>query len=108
MSNFSLHDLEMIIGERARSNADESWTAKLIAMGINKAAEKFGEEAIETVVAAVGDDQTSLTSEAADTLYHLLIVLHMRGISLDEVLSELNSRTARSGIAEKASRKSLD
>lgn len=104
MSNFSLHDLEKIIGERAIANVDDSWTARLVSMGINKSAEKFGEEAIETIIAAVGDDRDSLTREAADTLFHLLVVLHMRGVSLDDVLTELHSRTMRSGVAEKASR----
>ena len=104
MSTFSLSDLEAIIADRATASADESWTAKLVSRGINKAAEKLGEEAVETVIAAIGDDDKALKGEAADLLYHLLVVLHMRGVSVDDVMLELGSRTAQSGLAEKASR----
>lgn len=104
MSDFSLSDLEATIRERARSGDPESWTAKLFAKGMDKAAQKLGEEAVETVIAAVKGDTKAVISESADLLYHWLVVLAIAGISLDDVLAELERRTGRSGIAEKASR----
>lgn len=105
MAEFSLSDLEKIIHERAHSGDPESWTAKLHARGIDKAAQKLGEEAVEAVIAAVKGDRQGLVSESADLLYHWLVVLGIAGVSLDEVLEELHRRTGQSGIAEKASRK---
>lgn len=105
MTAFSLADLEKIIAERARSGAPESWTAKLYSAGMDRAAKKLGEEAVETVIAAVRGDREGLVSESADLLYHWLVVLALAGIPLDEVLAELEQRTSRSGIAEKASRR---
>ncbi|ESZ74915.1 phosphoribosyl-ATP diphosphatase [Mesorhizobium sp. L103C105A0] len=104
MAEFSLSDLETIIGERARSGDPDSWTAKLFAKGIDKAAQKLGEEAVETVIAAVKGDKNVLVSESADLIYHWLVVLGMAGVSLGEVLKELEGRTGRSGVTEKASR----
>ncbi|MFN4272053.1 MAG: phosphoribosyl-ATP diphosphatase [Aliihoeflea sp.] len=104
MSNFSLHDLERIVAERAASGDANSWTAKLFAAGPEKAAKKLGEEAVETVIAAVGADRQALVSESADLLYHWLVVLALAKVPLDEVLAELQRRTAQSGVAEKASR----
>lgn len=104
MSDFSLADLERIIAERALSGDEQSWTAKLYRAGMGKAAKKLGEEAIETVIAAVADERDGLVSESADLLYHWLVVLRVADIPLSEVLAELERRTARSGIAEKASR----
>ncbi|MEM9733333.1 MAG: phosphoribosyl-ATP diphosphatase [Pseudomonadota bacterium] len=104
MSTFSLHDLEAIIADRAASGDETSWTVKLMGKGINKAAEKLGEEAVETVIAAIAEDDDALIGEAADLLYHLLVLLKMRNISLDEVLATLESRTGQSGLAEKAAR----
>jgi len=104
MSAFQLSDLEAIIAERARSGDEGSWTAKLFAAGMDRAAKKFGEEAVETVIAAVGSNRTALVSESADLLYHWLVVLAVADIPLSEVLGELERRTSRSGIAEKASR----
>ena len=104
MAGFSLKDLEGIIAERARSGDPDSWTAKLFGKGIDKAAQKMGEEAVEAVIAAVRDDKPALVSESADLLYHWLVVLGIAGIPLDDVLAELERRTGRSGIAEKASR----
>ena len=104
MSDFSLHDLERIVAERASSDDPQSWTAKLVAGGIDRAAKKFGEEAVETVIAAVRGERSAIVSESADLIYHWLVVLKLSGVSLDEVLSELDRRTARSGIEEKASR----
>lgn len=105
MTAFSLTDLERIIAERARSGDAQSWTAKLYAAGSEKAAKKLGEEAVETVIAAVGKDRAALVSESADLLYHWLVVLAIAGVPLDEVMAELEQRTSQSGIAEKASRK---
>ncbi|WP_336070867.1 phosphoribosyl-ATP diphosphatase [Nitratireductor rhodophyticola] len=105
MSQFDLTRLEAIIAERARSGDENSWTARLFAKGTPKAAQKLGEEAVETVIAAVSRDRQELISESADLLYHWLVVLALEGISLDEVMEELERRTARSGVEEKASRK---
>ncbi|RVC59111.1 MAG: phosphoribosyl-ATP diphosphatase [Mesorhizobium sp.] len=104
MTEFSLSDLEKTIRERARSGDPDSWTAKLFANGIDKAAQKLGEEAVETVIAAVRGDRQGLVSESADLMYHWLVVLGIAGVPLDEVLKELEGRTGRSGVAEKASR----
>ncbi|MDR6901612.1 phosphoribosyl-ATP diphosphatase [Rhizobium miluonense] len=104
MSGFTLSDLERIIEERSKASPDESWTAKLFAAGQPKAAKKLGEEAIEAVMAAVTDDRDNLTYEAADLLYHLLVVLKIAGIPLENVMGELEKRTAQSGLQEKASR----
>ncbi|UVC15962.1 phosphoribosyl-ATP diphosphatase [Mesorhizobium onobrychidis] len=104
MAEFSLSDLETIIRERAHSGDPDSWTAKLFAGGQGKAAQKLGEEAVETVIAAVGGDRQALVSESADLIYHWLVVLGVAGIPLADVLTELERRTGRSGIAEKASR----
>jgi phosphoribosyl-ATP pyrophosphohydrolase len=108
MVDFSLSDLEKIIHDRAHSGDPESWTAKLYARGIDKAAQKLGEEAVETVIAAVKGDGEALVSESADLLYHWLVVLGISGVPLDAVLDELAQRTGRSGIAEKASRQKPD
>jgi phosphoribosyl-ATP pyrophosphohydrolase len=104
MSGFSLAELERIVAERGRSGDSGSWTAKLFAGGVDKAAKKFGEEAVETVIAAVGGDRKALVSESADLLYHWLVVLALAGVPLSEVVAELERRTAQSGVAEKASR----
>ena len=104
MSDFSLADLERIIAARARSGDAQSWTAKLYAAGMDKAAKKMGEEAVETVIAAVTEDRQGLVSESAALLYQWLVVLCVAGVPLSEVLAELERRTARSGVAEKASR----
>jgi phosphoribosyl-ATP pyrophosphohydrolase len=104
MTAFSLSDLEQIVAERARSADPASWTAKLFAGGMDKAAKKLGEEAVETVIAAVSGDDKGLVSESADLIYHWLVVLALAGVPLSEVMAELERRTARSGIAEKASR----
>jgi phosphoribosyl-ATP pyrophosphohydrolase len=104
MSAFQLSDLEAIIAQRARSGDQGSWTAKLFAAGMDRAAKKLGEEAVETVIAAVRGDGRALVSESADLLYHWLVVLAVAGIPLSDVLAELERRTRQSGIAEKASR----
>ena len=104
MSEFTLSDLEKIIEARARSGDPDSWTAKLLARGMDKAAQKLGEEAVEAVIAAVRGDRQALISESADLLYHWLVVLAIAGVPLADVLAELERRTGRSGLAEKASR----
>jgi len=104
MSAFQLSDLEGIVAARARSGDQNSWTAKLYAAGMEKAAKKFGEEAVETVIAAVGGDRGAVVSESADLLYHWLVVLAIAEVPLAEVLAELERRTGKSGIAEKAAR----
>ncbi|MEM6711539.1 MAG: phosphoribosyl-ATP diphosphatase [Pseudomonadota bacterium] len=104
MTNFTLSDLETIVAERAAAPATESYTASLMAKGMPKAAQKLGEEAVETVIAALGDDTSELTGEVADLLYHLLVVLRLADIPLQTVLSELERRTAQTGLQEKAGR----
>ncbi|AVA19736.1 phosphoribosyl-ATP diphosphatase [Rhizobium sp. LEGMi198b] len=104
MSGFTLSDLERIVDERSKASPEESWTAKLFAAGQPKAAKKLGEEAIEAVMAAVTGDRDNLTYEAADLLYHLMVVLKIAGIPLQNVMGELERRTAQSGLQEKASR----
>lgn len=104
MSDFTLEDLERIVAERARSGDPDSWTARLFASGVERASKKLGEEAVETVIAAVRKDETELVSESADLLYHWLVVLAIAGIPLSRVMAELERRTGQSGIAEKASR----
>lgn len=104
MSQFSLADLEAIVASRAKASPEESWTAKLYAAGQQRAAKKLGEEAVETVIAAIADDRANLTAEAADLLYHLLVVLGIAKIPLSDVMDELARRTGQSGIAEKNSR----
>ncbi|GEO14087.1 phosphoribosyl-ATP diphosphatase [Microvirga aerophila] len=105
MTSFTLDDLARIVAERAAAPASESYTAKLLSDGPAKAAKKLGEEAVEAAIAAVQGDRNNLTAEAADVLYHLLVVLQGANIPLNDVLAELERRTAQSGLAEKAARK---
>lgn len=100
----TLDTLAQTIAERAKADPDSSWTAKLLAKGPEKCAEKFGEEAVEAIIEAVKDNREGLISESADVLFHLLVMLQSRGIALDEVLAELARRQGTSGIAEKAAR----
>lgn len=100
----TLDTLAQTIAERAKADPDSSWTAKLLAKGPEKCAEKFGEEAVEAIIEAVKDNREGLISESADVLFHLLVMLQSRGIALDEVLAELDRRQGTSGIAEKAAR----
>jgi phosphoribosyl-ATP pyrophosphohydrolase len=104
MTRFTLDDLAAIISARAQSNAAASYTKSLLDAGPARAAKKLGEEAVEVVIAAIEGDAQALTRESADLLYHLLVVLYQRGISLDDVCAELEHRTGRSGHAEKAAR----
>jgi phosphoribosyl-ATP pyrophosphohydrolase len=100
----TLDDLEARIASRAAASPDESYTAKLIARGMNKCAQKLGEEATEAVIAAVTGDRAELVKESADVLYHLLVVLRASGVPLADVMAELDARTAQSGLEEKAAR----
>lgn len=99
-----LDDLFATIQSRKGADPDTSWTAKLLAQGPAKAAEKFGEEAIEAIIEAARGDRARLTAEAADVLYHLLVMLAACDVTLDEVLEELARRQGQSGIAERAAR----
>jgi phosphoribosyl-ATP pyrophosphohydrolase len=106
MAKFGLHDLEKRVKARAQAaRADVSYTRELLDRGVGHCAKKLGEEAIETVIAAVEHDRERLIAEAADLIFHLLVVLEARGIALAEVEAELAERTRQSGFAEKASRK---
>ena len=102
--SFSLNDLEKIVAERAGVTDGTSWTAKLVDKGMPVAAKKLGEEAVETVIAAVSRDDQGLISESADLIYHWLVVLKIAGVPPSSVLEELEKRTAKSGLQEKASR----
>lgn len=100
----TLEDLYTTILSRKDADPSSSWTAQLLAKGPEKCAEKFGEEAIEAIIEAIKDDKAALTSEAADVLYHLMVMLACRDIPLGDVMNELARRQAQSGIAEKAAR----
>jgi phosphoribosyl-ATP pyrophosphohydrolase len=100
----TLKNLQSIIKERRTADPALSYVAKLFSKGREKIAQKVGEEATETVIAAVSGDPAQLTSEAADLLFHLLILLEERGVPFDDVLAELERREGLSGLAEKASR----
>lgn len=105
MSDFTLTDLEATVRVRAMASPENSYTAKLLKDGVTRAAKKFGEEAVELVIASLGDDRSEIIKEAADVLYHMLVVLHGSKVPLSEVMAELAYRTSQTGLAEKASRK---
>ena len=105
MANYTLNDLEKRVTERAAASAEVSYTRKLLDKGVAHCAKKLGEEAVETALAAVAEDRERLISEAADLLYHLLVVLRSRDVTLAEVEAELAKRPGQSGLDEKASRK---
>jgi phosphoribosyl-ATP pyrophosphohydrolase len=108
MTAFTLADLAAIIRERAKNGSPEtSHTAKLLSEGVARTAKKFGEEAVEALLAAVTQDKAHLVSETGDVLYHLLVMLEARGVTLDEVMAELEKRTSQSGVAEKAKRRPI-
>ncbi|MFN3954411.1 MAG: phosphoribosyl-ATP diphosphatase [Pararhodobacter sp.] len=96
--------LAATIAARKTADPDSSWTARLLAKGPEKCAEKFGEEAIEAIIEAVRGDRGRLTSEAADVLFHLLVMCAARDVSLAEIEAELARREGTSGLAEKAAR----
>ena len=100
----TLARLEQVIKDRRAVSPEESYVASLVARGLPVIARKLGEEAVEAVVAALTDNRDELIGEAADVLFHLLILLAEKGISLAEVFAELESREGMSGLAEKAAR----
>src|ERR1700693_2251756 len=105
MPAFTLNDLAARVKERAAASPETSYTRKLLDQGVAHCAKKLGEEAVETALAAVSEDRERLIGEAADLMYHLLVVLAARGIALAEVEAALAERTRQSGLDEKASRK---
>jgi phosphoribosyl-ATP pyrophosphohydrolase len=104
MNTFTLNDLAARVKERAQASADKSYTRVLLDKGVAHCAKKFGEEAVETVIAALGEDRERLIAEAGDLLYHMLVLLESRGIALTEVEAALGARTGQSGLQEKAAR----
>ena len=104
MNPFTLETLDQFLAERAKATPDQAYTAQLVHKGQSHAAKKLGEEAVETVIAAISGDRKALKNEAADLVYHLLVVLRIGGVSVQDVLGELERRTAQSGLAEKAAR----
>jgi phosphoribosyl-ATP pyrophosphohydrolase len=105
MADFTLEDLEKIVATRARSGDPASYTAKLVNAGVSASAKKLGEEAVEAAIAAVKGDREGLKAEAADVLFHLLVLLNVTGVSFASVKAELERRTAQTGLEEKAGRK---
>lgn len=104
MIEFTLSHLEDIIAVRAASEDESSYTRKLMGKGVGKCAQKLGEEAVETVIAAMEGNKREVTTETADLLYHLLVVLKISGVTLEDVMAELARRTGQTGLEEKASR----
>ena len=105
MAKFTIHDLEQRVAERAQASPEVSYTRKLLDRGVMQCAKKFGEEAFETALAAVVEDRDRLIAETSDLIYHLLVLLKSRGITLAEVEAALAARTNQSGLDEKAARK---
>jgi phosphoribosyl-ATP pyrophosphohydrolase len=105
MANFTIRDLERRVKERAQASPNASYTRKLIDQGVAHCARKLGEEAVEAALAAVSEDRQRLIAEAADLIYHLLVLLEARGIALADVEAQLAERARQSGLEEKASRK---
>ncbi len=105
MARFTIHDLAATVDARAAAGGETSYTRKLLDKGVAHCAKKFGEEAVEAVIAAVEDDRAHFLAEAADTVFHLLVLLKARGVTLDDVEAVLAQRTQMSGLEEKASRK---
>ncbi|WP_407157351.1 phosphoribosyl-ATP diphosphatase [Bradyrhizobium sp. STM 3557] len=105
MSRFTVHDLAAIIDARAEAGGEASYTRKLLDKGPQQCAKKMGEEAVETVIAAIENDRDHFIAESADLLFHLLVLLKSRGVRLEDVEAALAKRTGMSGLEEKASRK---
>jgi len=105
MASFTLHDLEKRVQERAQAAPGASYTRTLVDKGVTHCAKKLGEEAVEVAIAAIAEDRGRVVAETADLLYHLLVVLHTRGIPLAEVEAALAERTRQTGLDEKAARK---
>ena len=102
---FTLEQLNARVAERAFAPPELSYTATLLEDGIERCARKFGEEAVEAIIAAISKDKRAVVAETADVLFHLLVMLKSADVTLDEVMAELDRRTTRSGHEEKASRK---
>ena len=102
----SLEELTAVVAARRGADPSNSYTAKLLAGGVGKCAQKLGEEAVETVIAALAGDRAAIRAEAADLLYHLAVVLAAADVDIEEVYAELGRRTGMSGLQEKASRPS--
>jgi phosphoribosyl-ATP pyrophosphohydrolase len=105
MARYTIQDLAATIDARAASGGEASYTRKLLDKGAEHCAKKLGEEAVETVIAAVENDRGHLIAESADLLFHLLVLLKSRGVTLEEVETALSLRTTMSGLDEKAARK---
>jgi len=104
MSKFTLADLEQRVSDRASASSEQSYTRQLLDKGVAQCAKKFGEEAVEAVLAVAAEDRDRVVGESADVLYHLLVMLYARGVKLAEVEALLETRTKKSGLEEKASR----
>ncbi len=104
MGDTVLERLNQTIRSRREADAGESYTRQLLDGGVEGCARKLGEEATETLIAALRQDEAALTKEAADLLYHLLVLLEVRGVPLADVMAELETRMGQSGLAEKAQR----
>ena len=104
MSKFTIADLEQRVSDRANASSEQSYTRQLLDKGVSQCAKKFGEEAVEAVLAVVSEDRERVIAESADVLYHLMVMLHARGVKLAEIEALLETRTKKSGLEEKASR----
>ncbi|WP_458758921.1 phosphoribosyl-ATP diphosphatase [Afipia sp. TerB] len=104
MTRFTIHDLAATIDARATASGEVSYTRKLLDKGPEHCAKKFGEEAVETVIAAIENDRDHLIAESADLIFHWLVLLKARGISVADVEAALAKRTQMSGLEEKAAR----
>ena len=104
MTQFSLNDLDQIIADRVSADSKTSYTKSLLDAGIHKTTKKFGEESVEAIIAVMQKDRAAIINESADVLYNLLVMLKSAHVSLEEVMAELQNRTAQSGIEEKNSR----
>lgn len=102
MADNVLDRLSQTIRSRREADGDDSYTRQLLDGGVERCAKKFGEEAAETLIAALAQDERALTHEAADLIYHLLVLLEVRGVALADVMAELEGRMGQSGLAEKA------
>ncbi|MFC5069592.1 phosphoribosyl-ATP diphosphatase [Flaviflagellibacter deserti] len=105
MTGFTLTDLDALVAKRAEADPSQSYTRQLLDSGVEKCAKKLGEEGVEAALAAVTNNREGLTKEAADVLFHLLVLLRSCQVPLEDVMAELKSRTAQSGLQEKAARR---
>ena len=105
MASFTVHDLAENVRKRADASPEASYTRQLLDRGVAHCAKKLGEEAVEVALAAVTEDREHLIAEAADVIYHLLVVLQARGVTLADVEAELERRSTQSGLSEKAARR---